>query len=175
MNISHIVMLLEDLYQKSLLDYSPYFEQVDGVYRVSVTKNQASVLNLKTGKILITLVDFGTSKIMEQPSVTHNEKGSTLQIFHAPATDLRFIGDLVKYKSENELLTNTITIPLSDITEEYLFQLSTVRNIPSIEKFKMITKYVENIRKMCDMFHRVVLIDINADWDDIELTEAGFK
>lgn len=175
MNISHILMQLEDLYQQSLVDNSPYFEQVDGIYRVSVTKNQASVLNLNTGQILITLVDFGTSKIMEQPSVTHSGKHSTLQIFHAPVTELRLIGDLVKYKSANELLTNTLTIPLNDITEEYLFQLSTVRSIPSIEKFEMITKYVENIRKICHMFHRVVMIDINADWDNIELTEAGFK
>lgn len=173
MNVLDACLKLSKLYSNSKLDDGSFFENTYGDYWASVTHKQATINNNITNKIDIMLLDVfslngKTIPVKEYTSIMHNDKYSNILIVSDFTECIKFYEDIEKTK------TSTI-VPLNDLSDEYIFQLSTTMCIPEIDKIRMILKYHEDIRRLCYKNDLNFIININTDWDNLEFTEDLFK
>lgn len=163
MNISNMIINLNDLYEKSLIDNSPFYEEVVGDYRISVTHKQATILDLVNGRIVMALIDIGSHSSNNTSQLFCTNKNCSISITSVLSNDITIIGELIRYLVR-PAMDNETTVDLYNLNNDILFQLSTVMNIPSEEKIEMLKTYFEYLNKFCYMYNRTLLIDLDMDW-----------
>ena len=177
MNIYEVYLNLSVLYANSLLDNSPFFDNTVGDLHISVTHKQASILRLSSRGCIMMLLDVSQyGKDVEHKIMFSDRHGSTstsVEIGNCPTENFQFIADVPKYLPPGTILEYP-TWNLNDITEEFIFQQSTLRDLLDYKYFDQIKPYFHNINRLNVQAKISCMMHLDFDWHNIPLQEKDF-
>lgn len=177
MNLYEVYLSLSALYANSLLDNSPFFDNVVGDLRISVTHKQASILSGSDRTCVMMLLDVSEyGKTVENKILFSDRHGSTstsVEIGNCPTENFQFIADVPKYLPPGTILEYP-TWNLNDITEEFIFQKSTMYNLLEYKYFDQIKPYFHNINRLNVEAKISCMMHLDFDWHNIPLQEKDF-
>lgn len=177
MNIYDVYKNLIDLYNRNENE-NEFFDNVSNGLRISVTHNQAVVHSLVDKKIVLLLLDVNAyandieHKIMF--SDKHGTQTTIVEIANHYKLDFKFIGNIPKYLPPGKNIDSEIW-NLNDISEEFIFQKSTIDNIPEYKYFEQLKRYHSQICKLNVHSGFSVLIELETNWDDLPLCNEDFQ
>lgn len=180
MNIYEVQLNLIALYENSKIDNSPFFEKVVGDLRVSVTHRQAGIINLATKSCVMMLMEHHRSSDSKdtKPYISFSDKhgnnmSCAIKMTGMMDGELEFIHDIPMYLPPGKSLMTDIW-KIDDITEDFIFQQSTLYNLPEFKYFEQMKDFYNRISNMNRMCNMSVIMDLQNDWYNIPLYEDSF-
>jgi|SRR6478609_6965826 len=178
MNLYEVYLSLSALYANSLLDNSPFFNKQVGDLWISVTHKQASVLSLSDRTCIMMLMDvsgyhgvYTENKIMF--SEQHGNPSSSVEIGNSLTDYFEFITELPMYRPPGTNLESP-RWHIDDISEEFIFQQSTMYNLLEYKYFEQIKHYYHDISRLNRAAKTSCMMHLDYDWHNIPLTENDF-
>lgn len=177
MNLYEVYLSLSALYANSLLDNSPFFDNVVGDLRISVTHKQASILSLSSRTCIMMLLDVSQyGKDIEHKimfSDRHGKTSTSVEITNSLTDEFEFITDIPMHLPAGTKLGHLIW-HIDDISEEFIFQQSTMHNLLEYKYFEQIKHYYYDISRLNRAAKTSCLMHLDYDWHNIPLTENDF-
>lgn len=170
MTIFEVYLGLIDLYNKSHADTSPFFENLVGNLRISVTHKQALVLDLTNKTVVCMLLDTSQYKGELKHQFLFNGDESNVQIVGKYSKVFTIAKLLPKYLPPGTVIEEE-EWNLDDITEDFHFQQSTLTDIPEYKYFEQVQKHFRNIEGASQIWGTSVIMNMCTDWDNIPLTK----
>lgn len=175
MTMFEVYLNLIRLYKKSQEDNSPFFENLVGNIRISVTHKQALVLDTSNKTVICMLLDTSAycGVLKHQFIFSGRENSATVEISGLGGTSITISKMLPKYLEPGTVIEEEVW-DVNDITEDYHFQQSTIVDIPEYKYFEQVKKYFKDISGAGQIWQTSALMNINHDWDNIPLREEDF-
>lgn len=174
MTIFEVYLSLIDLYNKSQEDNSPFFENLAGNLRISVTHKQALVLDVSNKTVVCMLLDTSQYGGVLKHQFIFNGHTSTVEVVGDFSNSSFTIAKLLpKYLAPGTVIEEEVW-DLNDITEDYHFQQSTLAHIPDYKQFEQLKKYFRDISGAGQIWQTSAIMNMGTDWDNIPLTKEDF-
>lgn len=174
MTIFEVYLSLIDLYNKSHENNSPFFENVVGNIRISVTHKQALVLDLTDKTVVCMLLDTSRYGGELKHQFLFGGNTSNVEIVGKYSKEFTVAKMLPKYLPPGTVIEEEVW-DLDDITEDFHFQQSTLTDIPEYKYFEQVQKYFRNIEGTSRIWQTSVIMNMCTDWDNIPLTKEDFQ
>lgn len=178
MDLFEVYLNLSALYANNLLDNKPFFDKVSGNLRISVTHNQASILDMTCKTCVMMLKDVSRFKgEMIQHKIMfsedHGNTSTSVEIANNNTNEFQFITDIPMYLPPG----SSFRYPLwniDEITEEFIFQQSTIHNLLEYKYFDQLKCYFSDICRLNVEAKTICSMHLDFDWHNIPLTENDF-
>lgn len=177
--------------QKSLIQYYKscgernvaYEDKFVGDYKISMADGLVSITNLTDYRINLIILDTSIPGI----TVVNN----TTAILYLYTTDVKHISISAHFGDHHQAdipfkvtrmakylppgTSNTFELcKLDDITEEFIFQQSTLYDLPEYKYFDQFKRYHKDIISTNQIEQLKTSADLRWDWDNIPLTKDDF-
>lgn len=177
MNLYEVYLSLSALYANSLVDNSPFFDNIVGDLRISVTHKQASILSMRSKTCVMMLLDVSEYGKNVENKIFFSDRNSitsaSVEIGNSFTDNFYFITDVPKYLPPGTSLEYPIW-NLNDISEEFIFQQSSMYNLLEYKYFEQIKPYFHDISRLNVEAKTSCMMHLDFDWHNIQLTGKDF-
>ncbi|WNV47209.1 hypothetical protein ENKO_100 [Klebsiella phage fENko-Kae01] len=179
MTLLEIIECMESLYIRNQSE-PDYFDYENERFRVFTTTYKVGVFDKKCMDEIITIFDTCRSSIKESFPYMNTFDGCASPRFSISSSfesDSLVLDRFVKVSNKHfyESAGDVTILKLKELSDEYVFQLSTMYNLGDIENFKKLPKILPVLGTYCDVKQRRLFIMNRYDFDNMPFTEDMFK